>query len=102
MTPTSRMRICQSRFCALTPAGQSRRSAWRAPLPAAAATGGLRERIRRFRLRLGRRDGDPAAAPHALIVERAALRALAVVAAELFRRVLLIHLHPLALVESAA
>src|SRR5437870_2698478 len=48
------------------------------------------------------RDADPAPALHALVVERAALRALAVVAAKFLRRVLLVDLHPLTVVDGAA
>src|SRR2546428_797661 len=52
-------------------------------------------------LRRGRHR-DPAAGLHALRVEVAALGALGVVAAELFRRVLLADFHPFALVVARA
>src|SRR5439155_1115977 len=50
-------------------------------------------------LRGGHRD--PPAMLHALLIELAALRARGVVAAEVFRRVLFVDLHPLAVFDRA-
>src|SRR5262245_26069267 len=53
----------------------------------------------RFLLALARGiDGHPAAAAHARVVELAVTRARRVIAAEFFRRVFLIELHPLPVV----
>src|SRR3989441_12670852 len=112
-TPRRRTRICLIRAVDFTTPRRLRRSpraerAGRRPGRRAAAwswlgTDAAPARVaERLVLLLRGRHRDPAAALHTLLVEVAALGALGVVAAELFRRVLLADFPPFALVVARA
>src|SRR5439155_12174621 len=74
-----------------------------AVVPALVATATARDGFRRrSALGLRRVHGHPAALAHARLVGRAVAQALLVIPLELFLRVLLVHLHPLARVAGAA
>src|SRR5712691_8151791 len=115
MTPTRRTRTCLIRAVDFTTPRRLRRPpraerAGRRPGRRAATwswlgtgTDAVPARVaERLVLLLRGRHRDPAAALHTLLVEVAALGALGVVAAELFRRVLLADFHPFALVVARA